>query len=50
MEKRNVLLDKSFEFDIVDFAQEIKELKHFELALQLVRSGTSVGANIVEAQ
>ncbi len=52
MEKRNVLLDKSFEFSlaIVDFVQEIKELKHFELASQLVRSGTSVGANIVEAQ
>lgn len=52
MKKRNVLLDKSFEFSlsIVDFVQEIKELKHFELASQLVRSGTSVGANIVEAQ
>lgn len=52
MEKPNVLLDKSFEFslNIVDFVQEIKELKHFELASQLVRSGTSVGANIVEAQ
>ena len=52
MEKENVLLKKSFEFslEIVDFVQEIKELKHFELASQLVRSGTSVGANIVEAQ
>lgn len=52
MEKPNALLDKSFEFSlkIVDFVQEIKELKHFELASQLVRSGTSVGANIVEAQ
>ena len=28
----------------------MKALKHFELASQLVRSGTSVGANIVEAQ
>jgi len=52
MEKENVLLKKSFEFSlqIVDFVQEIKRLKHFELASQLVRSGTSVGANIVEAQ
>ncbi len=52
MERENVLLKKSFEFSltIVDFVQEIKELKHFELASQLVRSGTSVGANIVEAQ
>ncbi len=48
----NVLLEKSFEFSlsIVDFVEEIKELRHFELASQLVRSGTSVGANIVEAQ
>lgn len=52
MEQRNVLLDKSFEFalTVVEFVQEIKELRHFELASQLVRSGTSVGANIVEAQ
>ena len=52
MEKRNILWDKSFEFalTIVDLAQELKELRHFELGSQLVRSGTSVGANIVEAQ
>lgn len=52
MEKKNVLLEKSFEFSlsIVDFVEEMKALKHFELASQLVRSGTSVGANIVEAQ
>ena len=52
MERENVLLTKSFEFalTIVDFVQEIKELKHFELASQLVRSGTSIGANIVESQ
>ncbi len=52
MERKNALVDKSFEFSlsIVDFAQKIKDLRHFELASQLVRSGTSIGANIVESQ
>lgn len=43
---------KSFQFacDIVDFCDILKENKDFELASQLLRSGTSIGANTREAQ
>ena len=43
---------KSFQFacDIVKFCDELKEKKDFELASQLLRSGTSIGANTREAQ
>ena len=43
---------KSFEFacDIVNYCDSLKEQKYFELASQLLRSGTSIGANTREAQ
>ena len=43
---------KSFLFaiDIVHFADKLKENKEFELASQILRSGTSIGANTREAQ
>lgn len=43
---------KSFDFavDIVRFSKVLKSNQEFELANQLIRSGTSVGANIREAQ
>ena len=43
---------KSFEFacEIVHFAKDLKERKEFELASQLLRSGTGIGANVREAQ
>lgn len=52
MAKENVILDKSFEFSklIIRFCLSLKEQKHFELSSQLIRSGTSIGANIREAQ
>ena len=48
----NVVQTKSFAFacSILDFHLILKEAKHFEIASQLIRSGTSVGANIREAQ
>jgi four helix bundle protein len=52
MKKGNVIVDKSFEFSklIIRFCLSLKEQKHFELSSQLIRSGTSIGANIKEAQ
>lgn len=52
MKKSNIILDKSFEFSklIIRFCLNLKEQKHFELSSQLIRSGTSIGANIIEAQ
>ena len=43
---------KSFEFacDIVNFARILKEKREYEIASQLLRSGTSIGANVREAQ
>jgi four helix bundle protein len=43
---------KSFEFacDVVRYCDELKLNRDFELASQLLRSGTSIGANTREAQ
>lgn len=43
---------KSFQFacDIVRFSDTLKENKDFVLASQILRSGTSIGANTREAQ
>ncbi|MFY9243808.1 MAG: four helix bundle protein [Polaribacter sp.] len=43
---------KSFQFacEVVIFCDTLKENKDFELASQLLRSGTSIGANTREAQ
>ncbi len=43
---------KSFAFacEIVHFADQLKLDKDFEIASQLLRSGTSIGANTREAQ
>jgi four helix bundle protein len=52
MEKENVILTKSFDFAlrIVSMYQHLSaEKKEFVLSKQVLRSGTSVGANIEEA-
>ena len=43
---------KSFQFacDIVNYCDSLKLNKDYELASQLLRSGTSIGANVREAQ
>lgn len=50
--KDNVILKLSFEFakDIVLFSEELEKIKKFTFASQILRSGTSIGANIKEAQ
>ena len=53
MDKINVVRDKSFSFayKIVDLYKYLcDEKKEYILSKQLLRSGTSVGANIEEAQ
>jgi len=52
MKTENVLLSKSFDFalDILDFYKELKSEHHYNLASQVVRSGTSIGVNVREAQ
>ena len=50
--KRNVILDKSFEFalGIIKYSELLDEHRKYVLAKQILRSGTSIGANIREAQ
>ena len=46
-----VVQDKSFEFalEIIKVCEELNKKHKYELSKQLLRSGTSVGANIAEA-
>jgi four helix bundle protein len=50
--KSNPLKSKSFQFalDVVAFTQRLNEDRHYVIAKQLLKSGTSVAANIYEAQ
>lgn len=50
--KENIVQKKSFEFacDILDLYQRLIDLKMYRIADQVCGSGTSVGANVSEAQ
>jgi len=50
--KDNALLMKTFQFalKIIDYAEELQEKKKFVIANQLLKSGTSIGANSKESQ
>jgi four helix bundle protein len=50
--KPNLIVDMTFSFalKIVDFTEGLEVLKKFNMANQLFRSGTSIGANVREAQ
>jgi four helix bundle protein len=52
MKKENVILEKSYSFalQIMALAKEIREKHEYDLSSQLWRSGTSIGANVEEAQ
>ena len=49
---QSVIRNRTFEFarEIVRFTTELKDEPHYEIARQLLRSGTSIGANVREAQ
>jgi four helix bundle protein len=50
--KDNLIVQLSFQFavDIIIFTEKLESLKKYNLAKQLFKSGTSVGANVREAQ
>jgi four helix bundle protein len=52
MEKKNIIKEKSFAFaiDIVNLYKVLLEKKEFVLSRQVVRSGTSIGANVRESE
>lgn len=51
-EKRNEIVELSFEFaiQIIVYCELLEERNKFIIARQLLKSGTSIGANIKEAQ
>jgi len=51
MKTENKILEMSFDFSlqVIDLYKKLVEKKEFVLSKQLLRSGTSVGANIQEA-
>ena len=48
---KSIIKTKSYDFalEIVKLCVKLKNEKHFEIASQLLRSGTSIGANVEEA-
>ena len=50
--KENVIIKLTFQFalDIIKYSEALQEEKKFVIANQLLKSGTSIGANIREAQ
>ncbi len=50
--KENIILEKTFYFAVkcIHFYQEMNQAKEYVLSKQLLRAGTSIGANVQEAQ
>lgn len=50
--KENIVLQKSIQFslELIEYCDLLTENKKFVIANQLLKSGTSIGANIHEAQ
>lgn len=51
MKKDNIILEKTFDFalSIIELYKKMTEQKEYVLSKQILRSGTSIGANIEEA-
>lgn len=50
--KPNLIVDLTFNFSIkiIDFTEDLESKRKYNMANQLFRSGTSIGANVREAQ
>jgi len=48
---KSIIKQKSYDFalQVVKLCTHLRQEKHFEIASQLLRSGTSIGANVEEA-
>ena len=48
----NRIVDLTFDFalNIIQFSEQLDEKKKYIIAKQIIRSGTSIGANVSEAQ
>ncbi|MBS3738893.1 four helix bundle protein [Mesohalobacter halotolerans] len=51
-DKENLIVKLTFKFalKIIEYTEKLRSLNKFEMATQLFKSGTSIGANIREAQ
>ena len=51
-DKENLIVTLSFEFalSIIEFAEELEGQRKYVIANQILKSGTSIGANVREAQ
>ena len=49
---QNLILKLTFDFSllIIDFCEKLKTARKYVIARQLLKSGTSIGANAMEAQ
>ena len=52
MEKENIIVSKTIDFalEIISFCEILEQNRKFVIANQLLKSGTSIGANVHEAQ
>ena len=52
MGNENVIVEKSFRFalKIIEYSELLEEGKKYVIAKQILKSGTSIGANVNEAQ
>lgn len=50
--KDNLILKLTFEYavKIIKFSEELDDLKKYTISKQILRAGTSIGANVKEAQ
>jgi len=51
-DKDNLIVKKTFDFalETIDFTEKLRSLHKYEMSSQLFKSGTSIGANVREAQ
>jgi four helix bundle protein len=51
-DKENLIVTLTFQFalDIIKFAEELESARKYVIANQVLKSGTSIGANVREAQ
>ena len=51
-EKKNLIVELTFQFslEIIEFSELLESKRKFNMANQLFRSGTGIGANVKEAQ
>lgn len=50
--KPNIIVEKTLEFSllVIEYAELLEEKRKYVIARQLLKSGTSIGANVREAQ